>query len=534
MPSLDLPGPSLELLHDALTNAYTIPELRKLLRYGLDQKLESIASLSGTGDLTILDVIDHAERHGWTTELIVAGRKRNPGNGRLREAARELVPACSAALELELQLPVLEQHLKRIMLPPLEAAGCYEQSCPVRWNRLPPGSYTLIDYARDLTRGLSQESGGFPLLDFVQLLTLTKTVPSEVNESLRKWLSDTTQALSRDAADLIALRRHLNALRLDPAACRPHPVVAGGAYMLMQVWPRTPPAPSSSGSSPASAAARYGVRAWLLGTDRDHELLDGEEIHTAAEIPGVLDRCRYALAHEYLRPRDVRVEFLLPRDLLVTEVDGYSVSQGNGASVRLGVDQPVVVRSLDRASDEYRRVELLKYQELLRQPQGKINVVQNFKGAAPPGFEALWVTNNMGGSSLNLALTDRLTCCLCLLEAVPAPVIRVAEAQEDQLDSLLRTGIPMAVWLRRVPAALPNGVLGELQPQIHGLPLLELPQQVRRLRTQAEQQRLSLPVPAPWHMGEHLTMLWDNPFNRVPDPDSPDYPFRSPVSYSTP
>lgn len=69
-------------LHAALLAAFTIDELRRLVRYTLDLDLDTIT----TGDLNerVFGVVEHAERTGRLAELIAGAVKINPGNEQIQ------------------------------------------------------------------------------------------------------------------------------------------------------------------------------------------------------------------------------------------------------------------------------------------------------------------------------------------------------------------------------------------------------------------------------------------------------------------
>ena len=119
MPSLDLRGPDIEALSQALRKAFPIQRLRELFAFRLDKRLEDY-SLGGDYKEVIFDVIMAAEAEGWTAELVVVARQSNPGNAALQ--------ACAERVHLGASTPTLE----RIVPPPAPKTNPASQpSAPV-------------------------------------------------------------------------------------------------------------------------------------------------------------------------------------------------------------------------------------------------------------------------------------------------------------------------------------------------------------------------------------------------------------------
>jgi hypothetical protein len=80
MASKKLSGEQIQRLEDALTDAFsTLPQLKRMVRIGLDQNLEKIAS-GDTLTLITFSLIEWAEAQGWTERLIAAARAQSPDN----------------------------------------------------------------------------------------------------------------------------------------------------------------------------------------------------------------------------------------------------------------------------------------------------------------------------------------------------------------------------------------------------------------------------------------------------------------------
>jgi hypothetical protein len=76
---LNLDGPQTEKLNEALNSAFKLNDLKRMLRFKLDKDLDNYVG-PGSKLEVIFEIVDAAERGGWTDRLVTAGREFNPGN----------------------------------------------------------------------------------------------------------------------------------------------------------------------------------------------------------------------------------------------------------------------------------------------------------------------------------------------------------------------------------------------------------------------------------------------------------------------
>ena len=88
MPPLDLTGPEKSRLNIVIGKAFTLNGLRRLLTLKLDRSLDDIVIGDDYVDVRF-ELIEAAEREGWTAELIAAAMEANPGNPQLVRLAGE-------------------------------------------------------------------------------------------------------------------------------------------------------------------------------------------------------------------------------------------------------------------------------------------------------------------------------------------------------------------------------------------------------------------------------------------------------------
>jgi len=85
--------------HKAIIGAYTPPELQRLMRFRLGKNVLDYTHLGQDQQQIVFEVIDAAERGGWTDQLILAVREEKPGAPALQIFAQwfELAPKMTVA-----------------------------------------------------------------------------------------------------------------------------------------------------------------------------------------------------------------------------------------------------------------------------------------------------------------------------------------------------------------------------------------------------------------------------------------------------
>ncbi len=89
--STRLNGKQGKLLRDAILSAYSSADLEQLVQFDLNERLEGIV---GPGSLSevVFKLIQWAEAHGQTTQLLRALRDNRPNNAEIQAVAKELLP----------------------------------------------------------------------------------------------------------------------------------------------------------------------------------------------------------------------------------------------------------------------------------------------------------------------------------------------------------------------------------------------------------------------------------------------------------
>jgi tetratricopeptide (TPR) repeat protein len=85
-------GKQIEALLDALCSAFNQDTLDEMLRLRLDKSRQELAG-SGNFRTVVFNVIEAADRGGWSAELIRAAKSYNPGNPSLRSFGEDFAPS---------------------------------------------------------------------------------------------------------------------------------------------------------------------------------------------------------------------------------------------------------------------------------------------------------------------------------------------------------------------------------------------------------------------------------------------------------
>ena len=414
---------------------------------------------------------------------------------------------------IEREVVDLEPLLKPLEAWAADAWNLYDKIAKPGWPHRARQSASIVEMARDLARMTERQEKGqrfVPLLAFVEGLCDRIKQGKDLGEAgpLEGWLEKTMQALgvSRGVgAALIEYQR---------------PVVGG--YVLVQIRPL-----QFAEGAAARGGPGYGVKAWLRGTDRDQALLGGKgggeiekTLHDVeAGLPALLSQCRDELLALGVSLDSIRFELVVPRILLGIKFDRMPVALDLGGEIPLGAVHRVVVRPLER-SDPGRQFQMLsRYKAAFGRELDPCSVIESLNYPSCGSLEAYLIRGGaLSGIPLYLGLTNRVTCCVCLLVDPPPP--KANDAQNDLFYTLLRAYVPAVIWLREGPPA--GDPCDELCCLVRGHPLCQIPERIYEARREAEEN-----PGVPWHRGRHLTLLWDDP-RRPPSPDAdPANRFRS-------
>ena len=178
----------------------------------------------------------------------------------------------------------------------------------------------------------------------------------------------------------------------------------------------------------------------------------------------------------------------------------------------------MIVRPQERSYPYFQQLIHDRYGAMFDRERDACTVIDTLSSGPYGSLEAcLFRVGSLGGIPLYLSLKNRPSCCICLLASKPPP--NADNPQNDLYFTLLRAGVPAALWLREPPPA--DDLSEELSKFVRNRLFGEFPRDVFLERKDAEQ------AGVPWHRGRHLTLLWDDP-RRPTSPDTdPDNRYRS-------
>jgi len=88
-----LNGEQLQKLHSAILSGFSGSDLEQLIRFELNERLDSLVATNSAFSNVVFNLIKWAESTGRTPELIRAVQRARPNNAEIRASAAELLPA---------------------------------------------------------------------------------------------------------------------------------------------------------------------------------------------------------------------------------------------------------------------------------------------------------------------------------------------------------------------------------------------------------------------------------------------------------
>jgi hypothetical protein len=352
-------------------------------------------------------------------------------------------------------------------------------------GKLPQSASTdipsILTELRDMPEG---STGSSAVLQFAACLVIDQEVQSSVRENLRQWIktkAENVEGLLEWATQQLA---EWNSRRLPTES-----------HLLVKVQP-----------SPQKVDY-YFVEAWLIpdlgcydpksgaGSDK-LSVPENEEL--AIPLEALPARLKHFLSESRAYElTDLAIDVFLPLKLLSHPVDTCSLQDELGFSVLLGSEHRVLVRSYERLAHNYA-----------------------YKGAWKAKWERLQSIQSLACDILqslnpNQTLNQQVP-SLSRPEVIGLHLITPPQTGTgSELALIQRTGIPIALWLRR---SLTGSDCQTEINQLLGCCIHQLPNQVKEKRQEAFQQ-VEVPQNADNDpIGHHLSLLWED-VNRVP-PDT--------------
>lgn len=319
---------------------------------------------------------------------------------------------------------------------------------------------------------------------------LAGRVRFELAVELRRW-ADRQAARMEILTELQALRRHLG-----QSAPRTPPPKAP-AYLVLQLQREGP-----SGD------------VYRLGHWRQLDLSDGWHPERGEDFVGDIDEVKYRVAAlveaveaEWARYEpDIRLEFVLSRELLNLGVDQWQWETDTVIPEPLGCHFPVAVRDLERMrSSKWHRYWYGRWKELKIQLDklGAVSVESSY-------WSKLYDANGIRDLIAHFARQ------LNLVSVVLGEPPRRNALGRDEVAVALRAGFPLIVWHREDCGS--EEFVTTVRELLHGDGPEHVLERARMVRANA-----FAAGPHARHVGHDLTLLWDDP-QRLVVPANPAAP----------
>jgi hypothetical protein len=392
-------------------------------------------------DMSTLDLVSEQDREELLRLL----------SGGVVEQLAELVRAAAGPIAAELQI---DHH------QPEEAVGLLEQL-----NARPDGVPPLLVFVEYLAKRIGDRRGG----------------------QLRDW--NDRQARRMDIEDKV---RAVRLEQVDPIA--PHRSGELVAYIVIRL--------ERDQFEPEEYLLTHW---WQLDPGEWHpqrgEVFIGDLDRIRRQVAKLIEQAEAGWAR---KAANIRVDFMLPFELLNLPVDQWDLELDSGLPRPMGPHYQVVVRSLDRA----------RTPKWHREWGRRWGALQELSRAEDMSCDEFWLWSTAAKSRQ----LGGLQATLAVREDVLSLVLRSPPADSSEVGEVLvglRTGIPVMIWHRS------DGARAAFEAEVASMrdELCRLPESTRQLRGRAKQS--SRPDT---HVGSRVTLMWDDPDRPVEPLDLPAAP----------
>nr|WP_240972532.1 trypsin-like peptidase domain-containing protein [Nonomuraea sp. FMUSA5-5] len=332
-----------------------------------------------------------------------------------------------------------------------------------------------ITMLRSLEGLTSSPDGIPPLVRFLELLA--RNVDTWLNEEIRSWVD---AFVDRQGISQIALRRLRHRI-----SSMPHPSIS---YLITQF--------DNDGPNPD----RFLVTVWVQhGRGLGRPLSRSDEALALSEVPALIERLLSHTSIAALPAEELWLEFILPRSMINSDIEQWEIYSA-GLAHPLGVDHPVVVRSLDR---------LLMVAHDRRLRHGWKDKWSGMRSDPGTGADTiLWVQNpsELSHQTLYARLCHKNVCALGM--TFP-PQQRLGLVEGDEVSTAISAGIAVVIWPHS--DVNPDAFKTQVTAALNAEGMNRLPEIVLRLRKQA----VSANEPTN-HAGHKIAVLWDDA-DRIPE-----------------
>lgn len=237
--------------------------------------------------------------------------------------------------------------------------------------------------------------------------------------------------------------------------------------------------------------------------DLKQENLGEQPSYAAVEIKAVIQSIHEQCCRDYAPPE--LVEIFLPKQLMNSDVDGWRLREDKLRPL-FGTRYPVLLRSSDRLTKRYlcKRVQEKKWESVERLLE--TSALPAFCEGNPTDIDGLYCQGE------TFSIPDKQE----TKDVVGLKLTQPASIAEDELEDLFETvlmdsALPIMIWARHLEVGLecPASI-----DQILGCTLRQLPDDLKTQRLEAFRRRQKSEG---CHIGNHLSLLWDDPQLVPPD-----------------
>jgi vWA-MoxR associated protein C-terminal domain/vWA-MoxR associated protein middle region 0/Effector-associated domain 2 len=448
-------------------------ELRNRLGPGFEVPLQSNDRLY---TIALLEQCQH--HYGGLRKLVAALRLIALGHF----AVQEIADLVAVHVPLELLTPGERADLRKLLggLPTdLDVNSLYRTALgPLAPHAVSPQG-DVLGLVDELVNIMNAPGQLPPLMVYVEHLAAATEGSGQTSAALRRWNDDVARRCELPDQLIKAARENA---RIQPD--KPATTFA----LLVQV------------DEDGIDHSRFQLSVWLWQeSTASRALARDDRTYSVEEIPEVIDRALLECGKLLVADRvELMVELILPHHLLITPVDQWLITSGTPFRRHIGVDYPVVVRSLDRM----RATSL----PVRNQWHAKWRWLQE-QSSRHPDTAIRWmvVADGRDAERLYRELTGDQPVCVTW-EGPPPP-------EHQRMDSVLGAaiwaGTPVALWCREHHS---EGAHVQLNELLAAGALHRLPEYTQVARAQADDLDDSAD-----HCGHHLSLLWDDP-SRLPEP----------------
>ncbi|MBV6626582.1 MAG: hypothetical protein KI793_27205 [Rivularia sp. (in: Bacteria)] len=480
MNSANVPGYLINDLNQALRSAFPSKiKLQMMVQFEFSQNLDDIALGEDLEDI-VYKLEQHFQKEGKLNKLIDGALEKQPDNLQLQEIAQKF--------EITISLFKILQPLEDRYIETMQQAyqACADESLVNDWEEeIPETPETLIEIF-DSIEETSSQNYDEKLSQFAVNLLNDGDIPEKKASQLNKWGEKYIDKFDKqfsqpenDAQDKDATS-HLIIIF--------HPCKQYKARYWFEAW-----------FIPYGEAGKFNSK---TGEGYISINQDGENNKKVKfEEKEIADLLKFCFEKIYQQPTFSRhqtsIEFILPNELLNQPVDSWTISpdeEEHDIPSPIGNEYKVIVRSYKRLKKYWNQNDW----------ERKWNTFVNCACAE------CFVSDDDCNSDEELEkqlyyilLRENIT-ALKLIKS-PSP-----EVFPKILAAINKSAIPVALWIRE---ELQHSNIREEIDELLKCSIMKLPERVKEKRLQA-----SVAIDKQTHIGNHISLLWENPYILPPSP----------------